>query len=157
MLRREVAPDSEIINSAQQKLELAICCPRSVLWNFCKENRLSKTIVAIVLGPRLIDLRFTDISRKKDSLTMSSKINSDPSQSAFRMRFPHDSATRNKAHRSGWNRLSRCLLDHKANARVIWHEEVIAFQRTFRKSLLSVPGHVVQGHERAVRQQQIVK
>ena len=157
MLRREVTPDSEIINSAQQKLELAICCPRSVLWNFCKEDHLSKRIVAFVLGPRWTDLRFRDKSQKKDSLTMSSKIDSDPCESAFRMRFPHDSATRNKSYRSCWNRLSRCLLDHKANARVIWNEEVIALQRTFRKSLLSVPGHVVQGHERTVRQQQIVK
>lgn len=88
---------------------------------------------------------------------MPSKINSDPCQSALCVCCPIDAATCNKSYWGSWNRLGQRFLENKSDARVVRHKEVFALQRAGRKSLLPVPCHVVQGHECAVRQEQVVK
>ena len=88
---------------------------------------------------------------------MPSKVDSNKRQSALCMCCSQISATRNESYRSSRNWLRRRLLNDKPNARVVRHKELVALQWTGRKSLLSIPCHIVQRHECAVHQEQIVK
>lgn len=75
-------------------------------------------------------------------------------QPAFRMRCAQIPTTRHKTHRRSRDRLRLSFLDDEPDGGIIRHEELVALQRAGFESLASVPRHVVQSHERAVRDQQ---
>ena len=86
---------------------------------------------------------------------MPRKINRHPGQSSLSMRCTQETTSTNKANRSRGNGLILCLLNHHSNAGIVWDEELPGRLRC--KPLSSIERHIVQRHQRAVRQEQVVK
>ena len=86
---------------------------------------------------------------------MAGEINRHPGQSSLCVCDAHVPSTRLQANGRGRDRLRLCLVDDLVDVGVIGHKELVA--RGLREALRAVPGHVVQRHESAVCQEEVVE
>lgn len=85
---------------------------------------------------------------------MAGEVDGDPGEAALGVRDAHVAGAGLQADGGGGDGLVLSLIDDLVDPRVVGHEELLRRRR--REPLLAVPRHVVQRHQRAVRQQEVV-
>lgn len=86
---------------------------------------------------------------------MSGHIHRHPGQTSLRMRHAHIPSTGLETHGRGGDGLVFRLVDDLVDQWVVWNKEEIAW--CLGETLCAVPGHIIQCHEGAVGQEEIVE